>query len=101
MTDSSRCYNVRYGHVLAYTEIFFDQEDHREVYMHGSIEEHNAIFFMTLVWNQTMNSGISRRKVDAAITKDQEVTSQSFLRRRLCMTLEEWKLEHFCHPTNN
>ena len=65
--------------------------------MPDSIEERNAAFFMTLVRNQAVNSGISCRKVDAVVTKYQEVTSQSFLRHHLCMILEEWKLENFCH----
>ena len=47
--------------------------------------------------NQGVDFGSSHKKVDAAGTKYQEDTSQIFLRHRLCMMLEEWKLEHFCH----
>ena len=65
--------------------------------MPDSIEERNAAFFMTLVRNQAMTSRISHRKVDVTVTKDPEVTSQIFLRRRLRMMLGEWKLKHFCH----
>ena len=65
--------------------------------MPDSIEEHNTVFFTTLVRNQAVNSGISHKKVDAMGKNDQEDTSQFFLRHRLCMMLEEWKLEHFCH----
>ena len=97
MTDLFIFCSVPYGHVPNYAKIFFDQEGHREVGARGSIEEHNATLFTTLVRNQVVNYGISHKKVDATGTKDQEETYQIFLRRHLYMMLEEWKLEHSCH----
>ena len=96
-----------YDPISNYVEGFFDREDHQEVdenfgwdtslyvldpevNLLGSIEEHNASFFTTLVRNQVLSSGISHKKVDVLDETDPRLPSQIFLENHLHMVLEEW-----------
>ena len=102
---SGRCH-IFHDPIANYMEGFFNQEGHQEidedfkqdtslcvldpeVNFPGSIEEHNAAFFTTLLRNQVSSSEISHRKVDAAVKKYLGLFSHGFLERHLYMVLEE------------
>ena len=96
-----------FGHIPNFMEISLHLEDHQganedpekgtslcipgqETELLGSIEEHNAAFFTTLVRNQSLTSRVPHVKDEVAETNERKGIPKSILVRHLSMMLEAW-----------
>ena len=68
-----------------------------EINFPDSIEEHNPIFFETLVRNQVLNPELLYEKVDVSFANGQEHSLHGFLEKHFARMLEELQLEQFFH----